>query len=141
MRSSNRSGLKYWQIGKKHQQMINKILDFVKLHYKLIIKAGLVLFVLYWIIFVLTPKSGLSPEQKQQLDSLNVQIKLLHEDNLKLESQIDSFNTEIQEVDDHIGKIKNQKTIVKEIYHEKISNVDKLTVRELDSFFTDRYNK
>lgn len=121
--------------------MINKILDFVKLHYKLIIKAGLVLFVLYWIIFVLTPKSGLSPEQKQQLDSLNVQIRLLHEDNLKLESQIDSFNTEIQEVDDHIGKIKNQKTIVKEIYHEKISNVDKLTVRELDSFFTDRYNK
>ena len=78
---------------------------------------------------------------KQQLDSLNLIIKQLHEDNLKLESKISDFNEEIKEVDAHIGKIKGQKTIVKEIYHEKISNVDKLTVRELDSFFTDRYNK
>jgi uncharacterized coiled-coil DUF342 family protein len=83
----------------------------------------------------------MSASQKQQLDSLNVVINKLHEDNLKLEGKISEFNEEIKEVDNHIGKIKGQKTIVKEIYHEKISSVDKLTVRELDSFFTDRYNK
>jgi uncharacterized coiled-coil DUF342 family protein len=83
----------------------------------------------------------MSESQKQQLDSLNVVINKLHEDNLKLEGKISEFNEEIKEVDNHIGKIKGQKTIVKEIYHEKINSVDKLTVRELDSFFTDRYNK
>jgi vacuolar-type H+-ATPase subunit I/STV1 len=83
----------------------------------------------------------MSASQKQQLDSLNVVINKLHEDNLKLEGKISEFNEEIKEVDNHIGKIKGQKTIVKEIYHEKINSVDKLTVRELDSFFTDRYNK
>jgi vacuolar-type H+-ATPase subunit I/STV1 len=83
----------------------------------------------------------MSASQKQQLDSLNVVINKLHEDNLKLEGKISEFNEEIKEVDNHIGKIKGQKTIVKEIYHEKINSVDKLTVRELDSFFTDRFNK
>ena len=81
----------------------------------------------------------MAADQKQQLDSLNVVIKQLHEDNLKLEDKISDFNNEIDKVDESIGKIKNQKTIVKEIYHEKISNVDKLTAREIDSFFTDRY--
>lgn len=77
--------------------------------------------------------------QKQQFDSLNQVIRQLHQDNLKFESKISNFNEEINQVDKNISKIKNQKTIVKEIYHEKISNVDKLTSREVDSFFTNRY--
>jgi predicted nuclease with TOPRIM domain len=68
-----------------------------------------------------------------------VLVKQLHEDNVELEKEIDEYNQKIDEVDNHIDKIKGQKTIVKEVYHEKISSVDKLTVRELDSFFTDRY--
>lgn len=118
-----------------------KILDFIKLNYKSIFKGLLGLFILYYLVFFLTPNVKMAAGQKQQLDSLNLIIKQLHQDNLKLESKISDFNEEIKEVDAHIGKIKGQKTIVKEIYHEKISNVDKLTVRELDSFFTDRYNK
>lgn len=81
----------------------------------------------------------MSQEQKRQLDSLNVVIKQLHDDNLLLESKIDNFEMQIQEVDFNIDRIKGEKTIIKEIYHEKISNVDKLTVPELDSFFTERY--
>jgi len=118
---------------------MKKVIDFLKLNYKTIIKVVFGLFLLYYIIFFLTPRVQMSANQKQQLDSLNVVIKQLHEDNLKLEDKISDFNEQINEVDNHIDKIKGQKTIVKEIYHEKISNVDKLTVRELDSFFTDRY--
>lgn len=81
----------------------------------------------------------MSVEQKNQLDSLNSLIKTLHEDNVKLESKIEDFNKEIENVDINIRGIKNQKTIVKEIYHEKINGVDKLTVAELDSFFANRY--
>ncbi len=119
--------------------MISKILNFLKKHYITILKVIFGLFILYYLIFFLTPRVQMAADQKQQLDSLNVVIKQLHEDNLKLENKISDFNNEIEKVDQTIGKIKNQKTIVKEIYHEKISNIDKLTSREVDSFFTDRY--
>ncbi len=119
--------------------MIKKIIDILKTNYKTILKVIFGLFILYYIIFFLTPRVQMAADQKQQLDSLNVVIKQLHEDNLKLENKISDFNSEIDKVDESIGKIKNQKTIVKEIYHEKISNVDKLTTGEVDSFFADRY--
>lgn len=83
----------------------------------------------------------MTEKQKEQIESLNVLVKELHSDNLKLEQKITDYNSEIKLLDNHIQNIKGQKTIIKEFYHEKISNVDKLTVRELDSFFTDRYNK
>ena len=66
-------------------------------------------------------------------------IKIIREDNLRLEKKISEFTEEIKIVDSNINNLKGQKTKIKEIYHEKISNVDKLTVPELDSFFTDRY--
>lgn len=119
--------------------MLTKVLNFIKEHYKTILKVVFGLFILYYLIFFLTPRVQMAADQKQQLDSLNVVIKQLHEDNLKLEDKISEFDNEIEQVDQSISKIKNQKTIVKEIYHEKISNIDKLTSREIDSFFTDRY--
>ena len=91
--------------------MIKKVLDFVKSNYMLIAKVLLGLFLFYWIIFVLTPKAGMSAEQKQQLDSLNAQIKILHQDNVKLEAEIDEYNNKIEEVDHSIDKIKGQKKI------------------------------
>lgn len=119
--------------------MIKKIIDILKANYKTILKVIFGLFILYYIIFFLTPRVQMAADQKQQLDSLNVVIKQLHEDNIKLENKISDFNSEIDKVDESIGKIKNQKTIVKEIYHEKISNVDKLSSPEVDSFFANRY--
>ena len=105
-----------------------------------ILKVLFGLFVLYYLIFFLTPKVNMSVQQKQQLDSLNVLVKQLHNDNVELEKEIDEYNQKIDEVDNHIDKIKGQKTIVKEIYHEKINSVDKLTNPGIDSFFSNRYN-
>ena len=119
---------------------MSKVFNFLKLNYKYILQISFGIFVLYYLIFFLTPNVKMSATQKQQLDSLNIMINKLHDDNSKLEREISKFNEEIKEVDNHIEKIKVQKTIVKEIYHEKINSVDKLTIRELDSFFTNRYN-
>ena len=120
---------------------MHKVIEFLKSNYKTILKVGFALFILYYLIFFLAPKVEMSAQEKQKIDTLNTLIQKLHEDNVKLEQEIDEYNNKIDEVDLHIDKIKGQKTIVKEIYHEKINNVDKLTVREIDSFFTDRYNK
>ena len=118
---------------------MQKIINFLKQNFMTILKVLFGLFVLYYLIFFLTPKVNMSVAQKQQLDSLSILVNQLHEDNLELEKEINEYDKKIDEVDNHIDKIKGQKTIVKEIYHEKINSVDKLTVRELDSFFTDRY--
>jgi vacuolar-type H+-ATPase subunit I/STV1 len=119
--------------------MINTVVTFIKNNIKSILIFGLIIFCLYWLIFVLTPKAGLSTEQKQLLDSLNTKVEVLHNDNLKLEQEVNEYNQKISDIDVSIDKIKGQKTLIKEIYHEKISSVDKLTIAELDSFFANRY--
>lgn len=119
--------------------MINKLFEILKINYKTILKVIFGLFILYYVIFFLTPKVKIAADQKRQLDSLNTEIKKIHQDNLKLEKKISEFNNEIEKIDQSINNIKNQKTIVKEYYHEKISNIDRLTSRQVDSFFTDRY--
>ena len=119
---------------------MNNVLNFLKKNYMTILKVGFGLFILYYLIFFLTPKVSMSEYEKQQIDSLNVLIKQLHQDNLKLEKEIDEYNDKIDKVDVNIKNIKGQKTIVKEIYHEKINSVDKLTNPGIDSFFSNRYN-
>jgi len=117
----------------------NKIVNFVTTKYKTILLVLFGLFIFYWMIFILTPRVGMSPEDKAKIDSLNLIIHNMYKEQELLDDKIDAINKEIGEVDNSIGKIKNQKTIVKEIYHEKINSVSNFTEPELDSFFSDRY--
>lgn len=118
---------------------MNKIFDFITNNYKTIVKVCFGLFILYYLIFFLTPNVKMSAEQVQKLDSLNNSINNIETHNEYLEGRISDFNAQMNVVDNNIQNIKGQKTIIKEYYHEKISNVDKLTDTELDSFFTNRY--
>ena len=119
--------------------MIQTILNFIKGNYKTILKGLVVLFILYWVIYVLTPTMKMSVQEKQKIDSLNIIIKEIYKDQQKLDSNIVAYNKKIDEVDNHIDKIKGQKTIIKEIYHEEINRVDSYTDNDIDSFFADRY--
>ncbi len=113
--------------------------SFVTKNYKIILAVLFGLFVLYWLMFVLTPKMNMSVEEKAKIDSLNVLILEMNKNQQILDDKIDGINEEIVEVDNDINKIKGQKTVVKEIYHEKINRVNTLTEPELDEFFSDRY--
>jgi vacuolar-type H+-ATPase subunit I/STV1 len=117
--------------------MTQIILNFIKGNYKTIVKGLVALFILYWVIYVLTPTMQMSVQEKQ--NSLNIIIKEIYKDQQKLDSSIAGYNKKIDEVDNHIDKIKGQKTIIKEIYHEEINRVDSYTDNDIDSFFADRY--
>jgi hypothetical protein len=119
--------------------MVQTILDFLRGNYKMLIKAAVGIFILYWVIYVLTPTMQMSVQEKQKIDSLNIIIKEIYKDQQKLDSSIAGYNKKIDEVDNHIDKIKGQKTIIKEIYHEEINRVDSYTDNDIDSFFADRY--
>jgi len=119
--------------------MINNIKNFVVKNYKTIIKVLFGLFILYWLIFFLTPKITMSSESKQIIDSLNTHIKNIELEQLKIDSNIVQYNKEINEIDKNIIKLNTQKTIIKEYYHEKIISVDSYNSNQLDSFFSRRY--
>lgn len=119
--------------------MVQTILNFVKRNYKTLIQVGVGIFILYWVIYVLTPTMQMSVQEKQKIDSLNLVIKDIYKEQQKLDSTIAEYNNKIDEVDNHIDKIKGQKTIVKEIYHEEINRVDTYTDNDVDSFFANRY--
>ena len=119
--------------------MVQIILNFIKENYKTIIKGLVALFIIYWVIYVLTPTMKMSVQEKQKIDSLNIIVKEIYKNQQKLDSSIVVYNKKIDEVDNHIGKIKSQKTIIKEIYHEEINRVDSYTDNDIDSFFANRY--
>jgi hypothetical protein len=106
---------------------------------KNILIAVFALIVLYWIMFVLTPSSKLAEETYKKIDSLNHNIDSVEALNRSLDSQLINYNTQISEIDKSIDRIKNEKTTIKEIYHETITNVDHYDNSQLDSFFTNRY--
>lgn len=107
--------------------------------YKTLFLFFIGLFIIYWLVFVLTPKNNISIKEQSKIDSLNIAIKNIQKSQEILDNKIDSINLSIDEVDEEIDVIKNKKTIIKEIYHEKIINVANFTETELDSFFTNRY--
>jgi len=119
--------------------MINKILDFLKINYKTILKVLFGLFLLYWVIFVLTPKVSMNLGEKSKIDSLNMMMKELIKEQDKLDSTIILYNEEINNLDKNISTIKGEKTIIKEIYHDEINRVVNYNDDQLDSFFTNRY--
>lgn len=113
--------------------------SFFSKNYKTLLIVGIGLVALYWLIFVITPRVTMSDKDKQKIDSLNVVIQGLHDENAKLDSTIMGLNKEIDLVDKQIEDIKHKKTKVKQKYHEEINRVDSYTEPELDSFFSDRY--
>lgn len=119
--------------------MIKKIWDFVIGNWRLMIKIIMGIFLLYWIIFILTPSIKMDAESRGKLDLLNESIERLESKQDSIQWKIDGFNEEVQKIDDKIGEIKGQKTIIKEIYHEKISSVNDYSDKQLDSFFSERY--
>jgi predicted PurR-regulated permease PerM len=107
--------------------------------YKILFLLIISLFIVYWLIFVLTPKTKISIDNQNKIDSLNILILNIQKSQEILDNKIDLIDSDINKVDKDIKNIKDQKTIVKENYHEKIINVVNFTETELDSFFTNRY--
>lgn len=121
------------------KDILKKVVDFFKSNYKFLIYAGLGLFLLYWILFILTPKIEMSAESKQAIDSLNTHIQVIEDAQKELDGKIEEYGQEINQVENRIAEIKSQKTTIKEIYHERISSVNSYSDQQLDSFFTERY--
>jgi len=115
-----------------------------------LIKNGLIIisfaFLFYWILFILTPNLNSSSKTKEEVQSLKVMmitlddyIKKEKEKQSAIDNSIKLVNQQIEKIDSSISKIKNQKIIIREYYHEKINSVDNFSDDEIDSFISNRY--
>jgi hypothetical protein len=111
-----------------------------KKYIKPVLFIGAGLFIIYWMIFLFTPKPQIPLEYKHALDSLNrVSIELAKKQK-QSDSIINLYQIKVDEVDFKIKNIKEKTTIVREYYHEKTKEVNKYTPSQIDSFFKNRYN-
>jgi septal ring factor EnvC (AmiA/AmiB activator) len=110
-------------------------------YYKVILAGLFGLLLLYWVIFILTPKNTMLKEDRQKIKTLNEKIEQINEEQDKLEFKIAEIEKEITMIETKVKRIKKDKNKVAIKYHEKIKRVDNYTVSELDSFFTNRYKQ
>jgi len=115
-------------------------LNFVKRNYLTILKIIGGIFILYWMVFILTPDVKMLENQQKRINDLNYLIIQKEKEQKKLSVEIANFNAQIKILDSNINRIKGEKIIIKEIYYEKVNNVDNYTDAQLDSFLAKRYN-
>jgi peptidoglycan hydrolase CwlO-like protein len=76
---------------------------------------------------------------KEKILKIDKDISEVEKYQKQINNQIIQFNTQIGELQSKIDDLEGEKTIIKEIYYEKINNVSSYTDKQLDSFFTERY--
>ena len=118
----------------------NNNMEFIKKYWKLFVGVIGGLFVLYLIIFMLTPKPDMSELDKYKLEQLDKDINLLIENQKKLDKQIEGYKKELSHIDSSIRKVQNQKVIVKEYYKEQGEKISGMKPSEINKLFQERYN-
>ncbi len=118
---------------------MNKLREFLGDNFNFVIKLLIGLFVLYWFFYFLTPKTTMSDEDKKKMDFLIQKIEELNKKQKLIDSSVFLFDQNLKNISDSISEVKNNKIIIREIYHEKINRIRQFNDVQLDSFFTARY--
>lgn len=110
--------------------------SFISKNAKYIFYTLLGFFLFYILIYDKREKDN---EYKKQIEQLQISINKNNDYQKSLNNEIFKFNLEMIEIEKKLSEVENQKTTIKEIYHEKITSVDNYSNTQLDSFFTGRY--
>ena len=105
---------------------------------KLFIVIGGVIF-LYLFILLVTSKQGMPANIKATIDSLTAVNKQLIEHQQQIDSTINAYEAEVDQIDFQVDNIKEKTTIIREYYHEVGQQAEQYTPTQVDSFFKARY--
>jgi len=105
---------------------------------KLFIAIGGVIF-LYLFILLVTSKQGMPADIKATIDSLTAVNKQLIEHQKQIDSTINVYEAEVDQIDFQVDNIKEKTTIIREYYHEVGQQAEQYTPTQVDSFFKARY--
>jgi hypothetical protein len=104
-----------------------------------LLKLLLALVILYGFFYIFKPNTSMSSEDKQRIDSLILKVNVIQEEQKKLDTNILKFEEDVELISDRIHKIKKDKSIIREVYHDQILRVSTFNDSQIDSFFTARY--
>jgi chromosome segregation ATPase len=113
--------------------------EFLNNNFKYILIAAVGIFVLYWMVYLFTPKPDMSELDKFKLEQLNKDIQIIKDNQVKLDKRIEGYNTQLTKIDSTIAKVRNQKTIIKEYYKENGEKITGMKPSQIDSLFHKRY--
>ncbi len=102
----------------------------------LIVILGIVVFNLYNMRQIKTDIDGFN----EKIENIGKEIDSIQDMNTQLDNLIESLHTEIQLIDGDIDRVQNNIYSIRRNTDEKINSVDKLTISELQEFFTKRYD-
>lgn len=119
---------------------LSNIKTFVINNYKSIFVGVVSIILLYWIIFIFTPKVEMSVESKIELKQIDEKIDGLVYEQTILQNEIDMFQEELVDIDNNLGEIKDSQDQNAKDHGKKISNAQSYSNGELVRFFTERYN-
>lgn len=107
---------------------------------KLTLILGLVsAVVIFYLLFSTSSSKDSNSKQKAEIDSLTNRIKNLEQDYARYDSVIKGYEQEIKHLTTKVDETKSKLVKDRVEHGKKISNINKLSVNQLDSFFTNRY--
>lgn len=114
--------------------------QFLNTNFKYILFVVVGLFVMYWMVYLFTPKPQMPDLDKYKLEQLNKDIDSILKNQKQLDKRIEGYKSELTKIDSTIAQVKNQKTIVREYYKDKDKEISAMKRNQIDSLFHKRYN-
>jgi organic radical activating enzyme len=121
--------------------MEKTIKDYLNEYLNFFLKLLIILFLLYGFFYFLKPNTSMSDEDKKRIDSLIIKVDVLSKEQEKIDTNIINFENDVNNITTKIDKLKKDKTIIREIYHDEILRVSNYNDVQIDSFFTARYGQ
>lgn len=118
----------------------NFILNWVKTHYKQIGIGLGILFVLYWVIFILTPSVKMSAGAVEELKKIDEDIETIKLEQNILYTEIQNYEEKLEVMDNNLETIKDSKNQIAGEYSEKINAARGYDHVQLVNFLSERYN-
>ena len=117
------------------------IVDFFKQYYKQVGIGLLVLFVLYWLIFILTPSVEMSNVAVEEIKKLDQEIGTIKLEQNILYNEILQYEEQLDVMDENISQINNTQNKISGEYGEKINAARSYDYQQLVAFLSKRYSE
>ena len=118
----------------------NLVIEFFKKHYKLIGIGLGVIFVLYWVIFILTSSVKMSASAVQEMKKIDADIQSIKEEQVLIYTEIKEYEQDILRMDENINEINDNKNQIAGEYGEKINAARSYDYKQLVTFLSERYS-
>lgn len=119
----------------------NSVMNFFKQYYKQVGIGLLVLFVLYWVIFILTPSMKMSGVAVQELKKIDEEIETIKLEQNILYTEIQHYEEQLQGLDENISQINDTQNKIAGEYGEKINAARSYDYQQLVAFLAERYSE